>query len=194
MQYFIDINSTAKGVPKTLRIELSKFLNEEESIEAIRLKLFTDLNNEPDSVLCGKLSAEQKGPGYLSHVPFEIALNKILSSNRMRELEYENKKILLKNYLQGVYKNLLEDNLPQKITQSAFFQAIFRVFDKVCDSVILFRSNYKAESFEYVFEALHLINFDLHSGSNEEAISNLEKDIIDKLDADRRGKMPVDLF
>lgn len=194
VQYFIDINSTAKGVPKTLRIELTKFLVEQDSVDDIRLKLFRELNSEQDSVLCGKLSAEQKGPGYLSHVPFEIAINKALNSDRMKELDYEKKKSLLKNYLAGVYNNLLEENLPQKITQSAFFQAIFRVFDKACETALLFRGNYKAESFEYVFEALHRINFDYHTGTNDEAITSLEKDLIDKLDADKKGKMPSDLF
>lgn len=194
VQYFIDINSTAKGVPKTLRIELTKFLVEQDSIDDIRLKLFRDLNNEPDSVLCGKLSAEQRGPGYLSHVPFEIAINRALNSDRMKELDYEKKKNLIKNYLSGVYNNLLEANLPQKLTQSAFFQAIFRIFDRACETALLFRGNYKAESFEYVFEALHRINFEYHTGTNDEAISNLEKDLVDKLDVDKKGKMPSDLF
>lgn len=194
VQYFIDINSTAKGVPKTLRIELTKFLVEQDSIDDIRLKLFRDLNSEPDSILCGKLSAEQKGPGYLSHVPFEIAINKALNSDRMKELDYDKKKNLIKNYLSGIYNNLLEANSPQKITQSAFFQAIFRIFDRVCETALLFRGNYKAESFEYVFEALHRINLDYHTGTNDEAISNLEKDLVDKLDADKKGKMPTDLF
>lgn len=194
VQYFIDINSTAKGVPKTLRIELTKFLVEQDSVDDIRLKLFRDLNSESDSILCGKLSAEQKGPGYLSHVPFEIAINRALNSDRMKELDYEKKKNLIKNYLFGVYNNLLEANSPQKITQSAFFQAIFRIFDKACETALLFRGNYKAESFEYVFEALLRINFEYHTGTNDEAISNLEKDLVDKLDADKKGKMPADLF
>ena len=170
VQYFIDINSTAKGVPKTLRIELTKFLVEQDSIDDIRLKLFRDLNSDPDSVLCGKLSAEQKGPGYLSHVPFEIAINRALNSDRMKDLDYDKKKNLIKNYLSGVYNNLLENNVPQKITQSAFFQAIFRIFDRSCETALLFRGNYKAESFEYVFEALHRINFEYHTGSTDEAI------------------------
>jgi DGQHR domain-containing protein len=194
VQYFIDVNSTAKGVPKTLRIELTKFLVKQDSIEDIRLRLFRELNSESDSPLCGKLSAEQKGPGYLSHVPFEIALNKVLAGDRLKDLEYEQKKALLKNYLSGVYLNLLEADLPQKITQSAFFQAIFRVFDRACDSALLLRGNFKPESFEYVFEALHRINFEYHTGTNEESINNLEKDLVDKLDMDKKSKISNDLF
>ena len=194
VQYFIDINSTAKGVPKTLRIELTKFLVTQDSIEDIRLRLFRDLNSEPDSPLCGKLSAESKGPGYLSHVPFEIAINKILAGDRLKDLEYAHKKALIKNYLSGVYNVLLEADLSQKLTQSAFFQAIFRVFDKASDSALLLRGNFKPESFEYVFEALHRINFEYHTGTNEEAINSLEKDLVDKLEVDKKSKVTNDLF
>ena len=194
VQYFIDINSTAKGVPKTLRIELTKFLVSQDSVDDIRLRLFRDLNAEPDSPLCGKLSAEQRGPGYLSHVPFETAINRILTQDRLKDLEYSQKKALLKNFLSGVNNNLLEANLPQKLTQSAFFQAIFRIFDRACDSALLLRGNFKVESFVYVFEALHRINFEYHTGTNDEAINNLEKDLVDKLDMDKKAKLPTDLF
>lgn len=194
VRYFIDVNSTAKGVPKTLRIELTKFLVEKDSIEDIRLRLFKELNSESDSPLCGRLSAEQKGPGYLSHVPFESALNKLLNGERMKDLEYDQKKALIKNYLNGVSVNLLELDLAQKLTQSAFFQAIFKVFDKACDNALVFRGNYKAESFQYVFEALQRINFEYHTGTNDESIANLERDLNDKLDIDKKSKMSNDLF
>ena len=194
VQYFIDVNSTAKGVPRTLRIELTKFLVEQDSIDDVRLRLFRDLNIEPDSPLCGKLSAEQKGPGYLSHVPFETAINRVLNSERVRELEYDKKKILIKNYLLGVYTNLLENDLPQKITQSAFFQAIFRVFDKACDHALFLKQNYKVDSFELVFEALNLIDFGYHTGTNDQSVTELEKDLNDKLDMSKNLKMAKDLF
>lgn len=194
VQYFVDINSFAKGVPKTLRIELTKFLVAQDSIDDIRLRLFRELNVEVDSPLCGKLSAEQKGPGYLSHVPFEVAINKVLATDLLRDLEYEQKKILLKNYLSGVYGNLLELAIPEKLTQSAFFQAIFRVFPKACDNALMLHRTLKSEAFVYVFEALQLINFEIHTGTNEEPITNLEKDLIDKLDMDKKRKLSNDLF
>jgi DGQHR domain-containing protein len=194
VQYFIDVNSTAKGVPKTLRIELTKFLVTQDSIDDIRLRLFRDLNVDPDSPLCGKLTAEQKGPGYLSHVPFEIAINKILAGERVRDLEYDEKKMLIKNFLIGAYQNLLEDNIASKLTQSAFFQAIFRVFDKACDNALFLRGNYKAETFEYVFEALHRIDFEYHTGTNDQSVNELEKDLLEKLDLDKKSKMSSNLF
>lgn len=194
VQYFVDINSFAKGVPKTLRIELTKFLVAQDSIDDVRLRLFGELNVEPDSPLCGKLSAEQKGPGYLSHVPFEVAINRVLATDLLRDLEYEQKKILLKNYIIGIYQNLLELQIPEKLTQSAFFQAVFRVFAKACDNALMLHRTLKSEAFIYVFEALQLINFEVHTGTNEEAITSLEKDLIDKLDMDKKRKLSNDLF
>jgi DGQHR domain-containing protein len=194
VQYFVDVNSTQKGVPRTLQIELTKFLVKEDSIDAIRLKLFKDLNSEEDSVLCGKLSAEQKGPGYLSHVPFESSINRILNSDRVQNLTYEKKKLLIKNYLAGVYDNLLESNLGVKLTQSAFFQAIFRVFDKACDDALSYKKSYKKESFVDIFLALQRINFDYHTGTNDEAITRLEKDILDKLAVQRSTRDDEALF
>lgn len=194
VNYFIDINSTQKGVPKTLRIELTKFLVESDSIEEIRLKLFKDLNSDENSVLCGKMSTEQRGPGYLSHVPFETAINKILKTSRLENLDYEGKKTIISNYLYGVYKNLMEEGEASRLTTSAFFQAIFRVFDKACDNTLTRFRNYKKESFEGTFSILGKINFEIHSGSNEDAISKLEKDLIDKLDVDSKTYVPEDLF
>jgi DGQHR domain-containing protein len=194
VQYFVDVNSTQKGVPRTLRIELTKFLVEPESIDDIRLRLFRDLNQDTDSVLLGKLSAEQKGPGYLSHVPFEVAVNRVLSVDRMRDLPYDGKKLLLKNYLAGIYENLIEADSSGKLTQSAFFQAIFRIFEKICEEALVAGKNYKRESFVQAFEFLQSINFEFHTGTNEDSITNLEKDFLDKLSIQRRTRSQEGLF
>lgn len=194
VQYFIDINSTQKGVPKTLRIELTKFLAEQGSIEQIRLRLFKDLNSDPQSVLFGKLSAEQKGPGYLSHVPFEIAINKVLELPRVKGLQYEDQKTLIDNYLYGVDFNLKEIGVQNKLTQSAFFQAVFRVFNSFCEQALIVGQNYKKETFAKVFECLAKIDFEHHTGTNEDAISRLEKDLIDKLEISRYSNSAGDLF
>lgn len=194
VQYFIDINSTQKGVPKTLRIELTKFLVEQGSIEQTRLRLFKELNADPESVLFGKLSAEQRGPGYLSHVPFEIAINKVLDLPRLKGMQYEEQKALISNYLHGIDYNLKEANVPNKLTQSAFFQAVFRVFNSFCEQALITGQNYKKETFVKVFECLNKIDFELHSGTNEDAISRLEKDLLDKLEISRYSTMAKSLF
>lgn len=182
VQYFIDINGNQKGVTKTLRIELTKFLVEEESIDAIRLRLFEDLNTDPESPLFGHLSATRRSIGVISHVPFKAALDKILDKDPLKKLEYENKKKLLKNYLTGIVNNLQEIEQEKRIFQSAFFQAIFRVFEKACEVVLMYHRNYSEKSFESLFKFMQDINLDSHSGSNEETIINLAKEISLMLD------------
>lgn len=195
IQYFIDINSNQKGVPKTLRIELTKYLVDEDSIDGIRLKLFEELSQDKDFPLYGRMSSIQKGRGYLSHVPFEAAVNRILVLSPLKDLQYEAKKRLIFNFLSGVYRNLEEVGQQARLVQSAVFQAIFRTFEKACHMAMAYEGNYKVESFESVFEVLQRIDFESHSGTNEDTINKLSQDIIDLMDIDLKAKMPQqDLF
>lgn len=182
VQYFIDINGNQKGVTKTLRIELTKFLVEEESIDAIRLRLFDDLNTDPESPLFGHLSATRRGVGVISHVPFKAALDKVLDKDPLKKFEYDKKKKLINNFLLGVVNNLMEVEQEKRIYQSAFFQAIFRVFEKACEVSLMYHRNYSEKSFESIFGFLQDINYESHSGSNEETIINLAKEISMMLD------------
>lgn len=182
VQYFIDINGNQKGVSKTLRIELTKFLVEEESTDAIRLKLFDDLNSDPQSPLFGHLSATQRSVGYISHVPFKASLDKILDKDPLKKFSYEKKKKLLNNYLTGVLDNLAEVDQEKRLYQSAFFQAIFRVFEKACEIALMYHRKYSEKAFAEMFKFLQDLNFENYSGSNEEAINNLAKEISLMLD------------
>lgn len=182
VQYFIDINGNQKGVSKTLRIELTKFLVEEDSVDAIRLRLFEDLNADPDSPLFGHLSATQRSIGYLSHVPFKSALDRVLEKDPLKKLDFDKKKKLLNNYLSGVYENLEEVDQGRRLFQSAFFQAIFRVFEKACEISLMYHRNYSKKAFSEIFTFLQDLNFESHSGSNEEAVINLMKEISLMLD------------
>lgn len=195
IQYFIDINSNQKGVPKTLRIELTKYLVDVDSIDGIRLRLFEDLSQDTDFPLFGKMSSAQKGRGYLSHVPFEVAINRILVLSPLKDLPYERKKILIRNYIKGIYLNLEEVGQQSKIVQAAFFQAIFRVFEKVCGMAITYSGSYKEEAFAQVFEVMQRIDYEAHTGTNDDAINRLAQDIDELLEIDLKAKMPQqDLF
>lgn len=195
IQYFIDINSNQKGVPKTLRIELTKYLVEEDSLDGTRLKLFEDLNSDENSPFYGRLSSSQKGRGYITHVPFEISFNRLLQISPLKDLDYDKKYQLINNYTLGVLKNLKEIGGEQRLYQATFFQAIFRVFEKSCSLAITYNGNYKVEAFESIFEVLQKIDYDAHSGTNEQSITNLEKDIFELLELEMRAKLTQqDLF
>jgi len=182
VQYFIDINGNQKGVSRTLRIELTKFLVASESVDAIRLRLFDELNSDDSSPLSGHLSATKRSVGYISHVPFKAALDRILEKDPLKKLTFDKKKKLLMNFLGGVQENLIEIDQSKRLYQSAFFQAIFRVFEKSCEIALMYHRNYSQEAFASIFSFIQDLNFESYSGSNDEAVNNLAKEISLMLD------------
>lgn len=196
VQYFIDINSTQKGVPKTLRIELMKFLAEDDSIDSIRARLFEELGNEVDSPLYGKLSPIQSGRGKISHVPFKDAIEPILTKQPLSRLDFSDKKKLLTNYLvatQGVLEEIEGDD--RRLTSAVFFQSIFENFEQICNlSMIHFRS-YSASSLKQIIEGIRHIDFTKFSGTNRETIKNLSQEINSLIDIHSRKLGEIeDLF
>ncbi len=178
VKYFIDINSTQKGVPKTLRIELMKFLSEPDSIDATRNRLFKELNESPDSPLYDRMSATSSAPGRLSLVPFQAAIDPLLTGDVLGQFTYEDKKKLLINYLSAVEVILekIEDR-SNRLTTSAFFQAIFKIFDKVCHLSIMHYRNYSLVSMTKVMEGVIGIDLSRHTGSNQAAINELSSEL-----------------
>ncbi|MDO4694761.1 MAG: DGQHR domain-containing protein [Eikenella sp.] len=183
VQYFLDINSNQKGVPKTLRIELMKFLSEPDSIDSIRNTLFKQLNNDNDSPLFGKLSATSSTPGKLSLVPFQNALDPLLTTGTLGTYEFDTKKKILINFLSAVKSWLLEaEGNSNKLYTSAFFQAIFKIFEKACSLTLAHFQNYQQESFEKILKEMPTLDFEQHTGSNEQAISRLAAELSNLLD------------
>ncbi|TVL98794.1 MAG: hypothetical protein CV087_20435 [Candidatus Brocadia sp. WS118] len=79
VQYFLDINGYQMGVPRTLRLELQKFIAEEDSEEFILKSLFDELESNPKSPLSGKMSRTKSVAGKISHVAFQNGLKPILN-------------------------------------------------------------------------------------------------------------------
>lgn len=196
VQYFLDVNSNQKGVPKTLRIELLKFLSEPESKDAILKNLFTDLSSDINSPLYNKLSAIQSARGKLTHVPFREAFDPLIEGITLGKFSYEDKKNLILNYLNAVESMLngIEGN-PDKLTTSAFFQAIFKIFDMVCGNSITYFGNYKQSSFENVLSGMKTIDFSRYAGSNQQNINALAAEMETLININNfRLTTPSDLF
>ena len=197
VQYFIDINSTQKGVPKTLRIELMKFLTEEQdSLDTMRSRLFKELGESPDSPLFDRTSATASARGKITLVPFKEALDPHLEGDILSQFSFPDKKKLIINYLsavQGVLEEIEEND--NRLTTSAFFQAIFKVFEKVCRMALTHYKNYSALSMKEVLEGIKHIDFSRHSGSNQAAINEMAKEFSDLLDIHgRKLGEPTDLL
>lgn len=202
IQYFLDINSNQKGVSKTLQHELTKYLlDDQSSPEAIRLKLFDLLYEDENSPLLGRMTKTQSMPGKISHVPFEKALKPILinkDSMLAKIMKIEDKYNLIRNYLAAFSRVLNENQVNDKIlTTAAYFEAIFRVFDKVCNLSYFHFKNFKEESLYQIIECVKNVDLEKYSGSNQQTITKLYNNMNDLIDAYMHTKFPKpndDLF
>lgn len=178
VQYFLDINGYQRGVAKTLRIELLKFMSEPESKDAIRNRLFKELNEDVASPLYNRMCSTTSIAGKLSHVPFQEAIDPLLDGKVLRSYNYEDKKMLIMNYLLAVdvvLKKMGEDS--NRMTNSIFFQAIFKIFEDVCLMSLTYFKNYKESSFIEILDGITTLNFERYPGSNNQVKNDMIKEM-----------------
>ncbi len=193
VQYFNDINGEQRGVPRTLQLEIEKFLVAAESNDQIRIKLFHALNERPDSPLLGRMSATKSVQGKLTHVPFKAAIDPLLDEPIMKRLDFDQKVQLLLNFLKAVEAILVESTGDsKKLSNAAFFQALFIAFKGITQVVVERYQNYKEESFKSILTPLENIDWSVHSGTNRASIQALSKHILDLVSAG--GKVSNELL
>ena len=169
IQIFLDVNSKQKGVPKPLRIELTKFLVEPDSTDKIRLDLFNKLNTDPESPLFNRLSSTASVSGKISHVPFKESIDPILSSDIVKPLEFDNKYLLLMNFLKAASNILTEaSGNSKKLTTTVFFSALFKNFEFIC-KLSLMSGGFSYETLKKVMNPIANIDFEIHKGTGTAA-------------------------
>jgi DGQHR domain-containing protein len=172
VQYFMDVNGEQKGVSRTLQLEIVKFLAPQGSIDELRIKIFHALNERPESPLCAKMSATKSVKGKLTHIPFKAAIEPLLSLKPLQDFDFEGKVAILISFLKAVENilNLSQDS-SDKLTNAAFFQAIFSEFRAIALLAHTSHQSYDEHAFSKVLAPLEGIKWDLHSGTNRKAIT-----------------------
>lgn len=194
VQYFLDVNSKQKGVPKTLRIELTKFLSEPGTKDQIRIELFNKLNTDPESPLFNRLISNASSPGKLSHVPFQQSIDPILDKEPMSMFDFDKKYLLLKNFLEAV-NTVLIDNFgdSKKLTTTVFFNAIFNNFTMICNRVMM-KGSLQVENFIDVVEPIKDIDFEEYKGTGKAADKDLTDEIRTRIETNRSSENFDSLF
>lgn len=193
-RYFYDINTSQKGVPRALRIEISKLFTPEDTPEHRRLLLFKELNENPSSVLFGKMSRTSTKKGAISHATFQDAISPLLTKYPLDHNKSEIRLGIMINFLQALHDILLEDSKVDKLTNSAFFQAIMKVFPEICARVLQRQSNFKYESFLDVLEPISNIRWDDYTGTNKQTITALSSHILELLARNDQNLITEDLI
>ena len=182
-RYFNDINGEQRGVPATLQLEIQKFTKPKDSPEQLRIRIFHELNTRPDSPLAGRLSATKSVTGKLTHVPFKNAVQPLLTNNaHIKGLKEEKVIQLFINFLSALGDVLVEgtDNT-KKLSNAAFFQAVFYAFPGILQQVLMKHQNVRKEAFKDVLAPLAKIEWQKHSGTNKKAIQELTQHIVELL-------------
>lgn len=179
---FIDINTTQKGVPTTLLLDIKNLSGKETKKEDRQRKLFDRLNQE--SVLAGLLSPSKSKVGKITRVSFNQATNDLFEGGFFHDKSNDFIYNGVKNYLAAaevVFKNSKSEKA--KLTNSIMFKSLFSVFQEVVDKSLKEFGDLKVESLINVLNPISKINFDSYIGTSNatqtKIVSDMRKELND---------------
>lgn len=153
---FIDINTTQRGVPAALLLDIKELANVEDAKEHTLRMIFDRLNADSKSPLAGKLSAAKSLTNRISRVTFNRALSPVLTSGVAIDAGSENRYKLILNFL-----NAWDAELPDKtlLLRSAFFESIFELFGEVIQNTLNSKRNAKQEMIQVTVRPLARLSY-----------------------------------
>ena len=173
---FIDINTTQKGVPTTLLLDIKNLSGRETKKEDLQRQLFDKLNT--DSVLAGLLYPAKSKVGKITRVSFNQATNELFENGFFHNKDIETIFRGVKNFLQAaeiVFMNSKSEKA--KLTNSILFRAIFAIFNEVVDKCLRNYSDFKVESIVNILDPISKINFDGYTGTSNATYSKVVSDM-----------------
>lgn len=172
---FIDINTTQRGVPAALLLDIKQIAEIESNKEELLREIFDKLSKDPKSPLVGKLSASKSLTGRISRVTFNRAVAGALTSGVLLDADADLRYRIILNYL-----NAFDAEIPDKrlLLRSAYFEAIMEVLDEAVRSTIALHGNAKQESLQKTLRPLARLNF---SGSASGRALPTKKAIVSSL-------------
>lgn len=181
---FIDINTTQKGVPTTLLLDIKNLTGKEGKKEEKQRELF-DLINK-NSILSGVMSPTKSSPGKISRNTFNQATNDIFEVGYFANESVTTLYKGVKNYLEAA-ENILQmtGSSNAKITKSMIFRSIFNLFPDIVESCLKKYGDLKVESIEKELEPIALLNFDNYTGSSEALLKKITLDM--KMEINRQS-------
>ena len=108
---FIDINTTQRGVPASLLLDIKQLADRENAHETSLRYLFDGLNTHPESPLNGRLSAAEAVRGKISRVTFNRGGKDLIENNVVVKLSPTKQLELVRNYFCALEQALGEPAL-----------------------------------------------------------------------------------
>jgi DNA sulfur modification protein DndB len=170
---FIDINTNQRGVPAALLLDIKKMAEIESDRDSILRHIFDQLAKDSSSALNGRLSPSKSLPNRISRVTFNRAVGTTLNSSIILNADQEGRYKLIKNYV-NAFDAELEDK--RMLTRSAFFEAIFDLFDEIVRDTITKHKNAKQPSLHETVRVIAKIDFSERGARlNKKRVTDLAK-------------------
>lgn len=184
---FIDINTTQKGVPTTLLLDIKNLSGKETKKEDKQRKLFDLLNN--DSVMAGLFSPHQSKVGKITRVVFNQATDRIFESGFFKDKDIETIYKGLKNYLSALETTLVKSKSQKaKITNGLIFKASLAIFQDIIDLSLEKHGNLKEETLALCLEPISRINYDAFNGTSNATYTALLTEMREEISKEKRDK------
>lgn len=188
---FIDINTTQRGVPTTLLLDIRNLSGKETKKEDRQRQLFDRLNKE--SVLTGLLSPAKSRVGKITRVAFNRATNEIFDSGFFHDKDNDTVFKGVKNYLEAAEKVLKRSKSQRaKLTNSIFFVALFSVFHEVIDKALKDYGDLKVESLVNALDPISKLNYDSYTGTSNATLGRVVSDMRKELNEYERRYNSLD--
>jgi len=189
---FVDINTTQKGVPAAMLLDIKRLTGKESTIEEKQRKLFDLLNEE--SVLSGLLSPTISVTGKISRKAFNDSTKTVFTDsffNNENDIQIIYKAV--KNYLKAV-ELVLNDSKSKnaRLNKMVIFKSVFKIFNHVVTSCLNEHYDLKVNSLIKILEPISVINYDSYVGTSGALIAKIEKDMMKELQ--KRPEFKEDMF
>lgn len=155
---FIDINTTQRGVPVALLLDIQNLAQIEDVINSQLRSIFDKLSEDPRSPLVGKLSKAKSVSGKISRVTFNRAVEHVLKSSVVGKLKNEDTYRLIRNYLAAFEAELRENK--KFIFKSVYFESMFQVFEDVVRGTLAARGDAKQESLQATIKPITALDIE----------------------------------
>lgn len=176
VKLFIDINTTQKGVPTALILDIKNQAGTETKLEEKQRELFDMLNS--DSVLAGFLLPNESKAGKISRTVFNSSTKQIFENGVVSSQDLNIIYNTVKNYLEAIDRIFKEtENSNAKINKTIIFKAVLAVFNDVCEKCLLKYKDLKVESLSECLSPLSELNFDEYIGTNKATETKIINDI-----------------
>lgn len=176
VKLFIDINTTQKGVPTALILDIKGQAGTETKIEERQRILFDRLNK--DSALAGYLLPNESKAGKISRTVFNSSTQALFEGGPVADLNDEAIYKTIKNYYEAVDVLFKQTENPNaRLNKTVLFKAIMIIFNEICEKCLIKYKNVKTESFMDYLYPITQLNFEEYTGTNNATVNKIVSDL-----------------